>query len=344
MDTQFNQQVLETILDGNPGMAFILNLETEALLYSSINISTISGYSLEEAKAMDSNFIDTVIHEDDRPRIREVLQAIRNSKLDQTSTVEYRLLPKNDILLENGHPYCTSYLRPMERNAKNEVLKVCGISIQIHALKLTQLEIERKNHILSNIAKFNPAHVIITDAATNLITYSSRLLEDILGYTVIEDQDSLSLYEIVGQIMIPDDFIKLIKVWQDMIEFGKPAEFQTEIRLYGLHKEFRWFRYTCAPYECDSIGNVKSLIHYATEITKWKEAELELETTNIELEQFIYISSHDLKQPLNTIESSLKLLLLELKNYEHSTNIMDAIDTITNKTKILKGNIQSVLK
>ena len=344
MTEHLNQRFLETILDGSPGTIYILNLETETIKYTSNTTQTLAGYSPEEMKAMHDNFLANIVHPEDLSTVRQTLQIIQKSKSDQTTSVEYRLIPKGPKPKHNEYPWVASYLRPIERNNQNAVVRVCGIAIEITALKSTQLELERKNLILSNIAKSNPAHVAITDAETDIITYVSRSLRESFGYSLLREGASNNFYTIAKQMMVPEDYKTVTKIRDDAIESGKPERYQFEFKLYGVQKVFHWLLYTCSPYELDSKGNVKSLIHFAIDITKWKEIELQLKTKNSELEQFSYVSSHDLKQPLNTIESSLKLLLSELKNYEYSTDIMNAIDSITNKTMILKRNIQSVLK
>jgi signal transduction histidine kinase/HAMP domain-containing protein len=70
----------------------------------------------------------------------------------------------------------------------------------------------------------------------------------------------------------------------------------------------------------DSSGEIVGGIELVKDITAWKQAELELKQTarklaesNNELQQFAYIASHDLQEPLRTITSFIQLLARRYK-------------------------------
>jgi light-regulated signal transduction histidine kinase (bacteriophytochrome) len=58
----------------------------------------------------------------------------------------------------------------------------------------------------------------------------------------------------------------------------------------------------------DNNGNFVGAVHYAKDITERKKAEEALEASNRELKDFVYIASHDLREPMRKISSFGEML------------------------------------
>jgi len=67
-----------------------------------------------------------------------------------------------------------------------------------------------------------------------------------------------------------------------------------------------------------------------------------LEYANQELERFAYIASHDLKSPLRSVNSFLKLIKRKVKNYQ-DTSITNEIDKATQRAEQMNLLIQDIL-
>jgi PAS domain S-box-containing protein len=100
----------------------------------------------------------------------------------------------------------------------------------------------------------------------------------------------------------------------------------------------------------DARGTAVRMIGSKIDLTQLKEAQLaleqqaiELKQTNADLEQFAYISSHDLQEPLNTAASFAKLLK---RRYESQldADANDFINFIVDATDRMKGIIRSLLQ
>ena len=68
-----------------------------------------------------------------------------------------------------------------------------------------------------------------------------------------------------------------------------------------------WVRVRGSPI-IDDYGNYTGYLNIFTDVTEFKKAEERLKRSNEELEQFAYIASHDLREPLRMISSYLELL------------------------------------
>ncbi len=76
---------------------------------------------------------------------------------------------------------------------------------------------------------------------------------------------------------------------------------------------YRTFLTTKTPHH-DSDGKIIGIVGMARDITERKEMEDELRRSNAELQQFAYVASHDLKEPLRMVTSYLQLLERVNKN------------------------------
>jgi PAS domain S-box-containing protein len=109
------------------------------------------------------------------------------------------------------------------------------------------------------------------------------------------------------------DYVKSVtEDWSTKIKEGKP--YDNIFPLKGKDGSFRWFLTRITPIR-DEQGTLTRWFGTNTDITERINREEELESTmeelkysNKELEQFAYITSHDLREPLRMITSFLQLL------------------------------------
>ena len=153
--------------------------------------------------------------------------------------------------------------------------------------------------------------------------------------------------EMIGQsveILIPGDFAKHHSAHRDgYFKDPKVRTMGIGLELYGKRKNGEEFpvEISLSPLETEEGMWVSSAIRDITDKKHDHEAlrdyARKLEVTNNNLEQFAYVASHDLQEPLRTITSYVSLLEEEQKGHlnQDSVKYMEFVVTAADRMKVL---------
>jgi signal transduction histidine kinase len=123
-----------------------------------------------------------------------------------------------------------------------------------------------------------------------------------------------------------------LEKYKEVVETGRPAEFET---LYQRDDVQRWLLVSLVKLNdglTASFHNISQLKKYEAEL---KENIQELERSNTELEQYAYVASHDLQEPLRKIRSFGSYLQdtqkqkLDARGQEHLEKIISAAERMS---------------
>ena len=144
----------------------------------------------------------------------------------------------------------------------------------------------------------------------------------------------------------PDDREMVRTCVAEGIENGKPFEFET--RLVRRSGEERIVQSICHT-EKDHDGTITALFGVISDVTERREQERERERTldelfrsNAELSRFSFVCSHDLKEPVRTLNNMAELLLDDDAKLDESER-RDLLNRIRKNSKRLAGMIESLL-
>jgi two-component system CheB/CheR fusion protein len=176
-----------------------------------------------------------------------------------------------------------------------------------------------------------------------------------LNYSGVSFHDVIELgWECV---MHPDDFDETSTAWSHSVSTGE--EFEREVRLKRHDGVYRWHISRALPM-WNSEGKITSWVGTATDIHEQrmfsdelekkvrrrteslKESNIALEHSNRNLEQFAFIASHDLQEPLRKILLFSGMLSDNFKS-ELPANAAALIDKIGASSKRMSSLIQDVL-
>lgn len=174
--------------------------------------------------------------------------------------------------------------------------------------------------------------------------YWSPKFYHMLGYTSNEIEASLDQFK---ALLHPDDTARTFELLERHFDSGIP--FQIDYRIRNKQGKYRWF-HGSGYASRDATGKPQRMVGTIEDIHARKEGELkqkkllkQLESTNKELEQFVHHISHDLKEPLRTLNSVSSMLMDDLAK-DNQEEVQKHLGFIKHHTKRMTHMVDDILE
>jgi PAS domain S-box-containing protein len=165
---------------------------------------------------------------------------------------------------------------------------------------LARKQVEESERQFRTLAETIPHLAWMADEAGYIFWYNQRWY-DYTG-TDLQSMAGWGWEKVHDPSVLPD----VLKGWRAAISSGEP--FEMVFPLKGADGTFRQFLTRCEPVR-DNTGRVVRWFGTNTDITEQRRTEEELRRMNRELEEFAYVASHDLQEPLRMVNIYTHLIL-----------------------------------
>lgn len=305
-----NQTFIRKIADATPSIIASYNVNTGKYVFISEGLEKLLGYHQLELMERGVAFLMEIIHPDDiGPMMENNARALQEANENPS---------KNDMVVEftyrmrhqQGHyRWFHTYGTIFDRNAEGGIEHVLNISLDVTDQVGALEKIKEQEHFIQQIADASPTILYLYNADTQSIEYINREIFFVLGYMpeeIIEAGAQITdqLYHAEDHHLLPGR-IQSNKTFQQV-----DSMIQYECRMRNKEGEWRWLLVREIVFKTDDEGNISQILGAALDINRRKDMEktilqntLLLEQSNASLEEFAYVASHDLKEPLRKIST-----------------------------------------
>jgi PAS domain S-box-containing protein len=279
------EQFLSSLITNIPGIVFrFVNDDGVKLDYLSESFSTITGYNVEDFIAGKMTKSD-IIHPEDAHYINDKFEIAKEN--NNFYSIEFR------IINSDGEIVWINEKAKVLLDENDEITHIYGVMLNVTKEKNAEHELienrAKLETIFLSMSEMVALHEVIYDDKQNPVNY--RILDvntaynKMLGIPIERAVGNLAT-EVYGVEQAP-----FLQEYSEVVRTGERYEFKIFYPPVNKH-----FIISCLKYMENHFATI------TTDITDIKMSEEALKNKNKELEDYLYVASHDLRTPLVNIQ------------------------------------------
>jgi PAS domain S-box-containing protein len=295
-----NQQLIS---DFFPGVVYIYDTAKSQLSYVSKKITDLLGYSFEDVKSWNHDFTKMVFA-DDVDAVKQQLEKYHSLNDRETHSFDCRFNRKDD-----GWRYFRTQGSVLRRGENGKPSSILFIAQDITDQLQSEEELKKSRELMKDVEHMLEFGTWNWDFVKNKIERSIGVYA-LMGYedTIRDQINALSAEEQYGfylEHLHPEDRERLDTIVKRSTEARE--DYEIEYRLLARNGEEKIIHSMAKAVKAENGSLIKmiGIISDITKVTRFrKEIEsyvAELNRSNKELEEFAYVASHDLQEPLRKI-------------------------------------------
>lgn len=296
------------ITNTTPGILYVLELDSFNVIYTNERALNFLGYSQDDLIQMGKNLFSQVIFKEDLPVVTGKKKLFENASDNDVIVLEFRLTAR-----DGSTKWVRNYESIFKRDEQGVPTQVIGIALDINDEKNISRELSlREQQLIESDKLYKQAQSLthIGNYSWELKTGKVYWSDELYRIYELEPGQSSMSYSRLNTFTHPHDKERADLTIQEALESKTPFDFHYRIilkdeRVKILHAK--------GEIELDEYGEASTVIGTIQDVSEMQTLVERLQESNTSLEEFAYIASHDLQEPLRKISTFGDRLMTQME-------------------------------